>query len=54
MGLQMSKIPTVKILHPDGFCWINEADFIPAKHQLFDAPAAPVKAAPRKYRKSRG
>lgn len=38
----MSALPTVKIKRPDndrgGFAIINESDFDPAKHELFDAP----------------
>lgn len=44
----MTEVPTVKIKRPDnprgGYAIINEADFDPKKHELFDAPAkAPAK-----------
>ena len=35
-------IPTVKVKNPDaksGFTTINESDFDPSRHELFDAPA---------------
>lgn len=31
------KVPTVKIKHKDGYAIINESDFDPDKHELFDA-----------------
>ena len=50
----MSDIHTVKIKCPantrSGFAIINEADFDPAEHERFDAPA---KAEPKKRARSR-
>lgn len=31
----MEALPTLKIVHPDGFCLINETDFDPEMHELF-------------------
>jgi hypothetical protein len=46
------RLPTVRVKAGDGFVVINESDFDPNVHELFDAPpvdAPPVDAlAPRK------
>lgn len=34
----MAEVKTVKIKRGDGFAVINESDYNPAKHILFDAP----------------
>lgn len=35
----MAAVPTVKIVHPDGFAIINKADFDPSKHTAFEGGA---------------
>lgn len=45
--------PTVKIKNPaedGGYMIINESDFDPASHALFDAPAEDEAAKPRRGR----
>lgn len=32
----MEALPTLKIVHSDGFCLINEADFDPEMHELLE------------------
>lgn len=47
------KLPTVKIAHRDGFCVINEADFDPKRHKIYQA-AKPAKKRPTKKKASDG
>jgi hypothetical protein len=48
----MAIIPTVRIKHGERGKIINECDFDPAKHELFDAPAKPQPA--KRGRKKKG
>jgi hypothetical protein len=53
----MSDIPTVVIKCPgnkrSGIAIINKADFDPAKHELFDAPAKPAQKRRGRPRKAK-
>lgn len=42
----MPVVPTVKIKHDQGFCIINESDFDPKVHELFDKKEEPVEKTP--------
>jgi len=46
------KCETVKIRAGDGYMIINESDYDPKKHTLFDKPA--TKTATKKSRKKKG
>lgn len=39
------KVPTIKVKHADGHMLINESDYDPKKHELFDAPKGKSKPA---------
>ena len=45
--LDMAKVPTVQVEHPDGYMVINESDFDPDVHELY-LPPAPKPASKKK------